>query len=118
MPSLWERLFGRPAERESSAQAAKRRLQFVLVHDRINLPPDIMAAMKQEILDVISKYVQVSEDAIDIALHPSEGGSLNRLVAEVPFTKSIVAPPPPLDEDSDLEAPAQAPEEVDPPEAR
>lgn len=75
MPSLWERLFGRPAERESSAQAAKRRLQFVLVHDRINLPPDIMAAMKQEILDVISKYVQVSEDSIDIALHPSEAAA-------------------------------------------
>lgn len=105
MPNFWERLFGRVVDKENSAQAAKRRLQFVLVHDRINLPPDIMAAMKQEILDVISKYVQVNEDSIDIALHPSEGGSLNRLVAEVPFVKSIVTPKADLDEDSDLEEP-------------
>ncbi|MCU0465406.1 MAG: cell division topological specificity factor MinE [Anaerolineae bacterium] len=105
MASFWDRLFGRTSERESSAQAAKRRLQFVLVHDRINLPPDIMAAMKQEILDVISKYVQVNEDSIDIALHPSDGSSLNLLVAEVPFTKSIVAPKPDIDEDDDLEEP-------------
>ena len=57
MTSILGRLFGRGKE-ESSAQAAKRRLQFVLVHDRINLPPDIMTAMKEEILQVISKYVQ------------------------------------------------------------
>ncbi|NOG50454.1 MAG: cell division topological specificity factor MinE [Chloroflexi bacterium] len=73
MSNFLGRLFGRSKE-ESSAQAAKRRLQFVLVHDRINLPPDLMTAMKEEILQVISKYVQVAGESIDIALKPSEGG--------------------------------------------
>lgn len=108
MSSFWERLFGRAPTKESSASAAKRRLQFVLVHDRINLPPDIMAAMKQEILDVISKYVQVNEDSIDIALHPSdEGNNLNLLVAEVPFVKSLATPKPDLEKDDDLEDPQE-----------
>lgn len=115
MSSFWERLFGKAPNKESSASAAKRRLQFVLVHDRINLPPDIMAAMKQEILDVISKYVQVNEDSIDIALHPSDGNSFNLLVAEVPFTKSLSAPKADLNEDDDLDdAPTSASPDDDP----
>ncbi len=85
MSSLLDRMLGR--SKDTSAQTAKQRLQFVLVHDRINLPPDRLKAMKEEILAVISKYVAVQGDEIDIALEQRERGS--RLVAEVPFSKSI-----------------------------
>lgn len=85
MSSFFDRMLGRG--KDTSAQTAKQRLQFVLVHDRINLPPDRLKAMKEEILAVISKYVAVQGDEIDIALEQRERGS--KLVAEVPFSKSI-----------------------------
>jgi cell division topological specificity factor len=87
MSGFFGRIFGRGKD-ESSAEAAKRRLQFVLVHDRINLPPDVMAAMKEEILQVISKYVQVAGESIDIALQPRDG-EINMLIAEIPFAKTL-----------------------------
>lgn len=64
---------------------AKDRLQFVLVHDRINLPPERLKEMKEEILAVISKYVAVDKDRVDIALEQRDRSS--KIVAEFPFTQ-------------------------------
>lgn len=88
MPGFWERVFGRAADDENkgSSNRAKERLQFILLHDRIHLPPDRMEQMKREILDVISKYVDVSGEDIDIAMQKRDSSSF--LVAEVPFTKA------------------------------
>nr|PZN53836.1 MAG: cell division topological specificity factor MinE [Chloroflexota bacterium] len=77
-------MLGRNAPKGSSSKA-KERLQFVLVHDRINLPPEQLEAMKQEILRVISKYVRVDDKKVDIALQQRDRDSL--LVAEIPFQK-------------------------------
>jgi cell division topological specificity factor len=85
MSGFWERLLGRG--NKGSGATAKQRLQFVLVHDRMDLPPEKLALMKQEILAVISKYVNVDEDHVDIALQQGDRrGSM--LVAEIPFTKT------------------------------
>ncbi len=84
MVSFLDRLMGRAPAKGSSSKA-KERLQFVLVHDRINLPPEQLDAMKQEILAVISKYVSVDATNVDIALQQRDRDSL--LVAEVPFKK-------------------------------
>jgi cell division topological specificity factor len=65
---------------------AKERLQFILVHDRINLPPERLAAMKAEILDVISKYVAVEREKVDIGLVQRDRDSL--IKAEIPFSGS------------------------------
>ncbi len=86
MSNLFDRMLGRG--RETSANTAKQRLQFVLVHDRINLPADKLKAMKEEILAVISKYVAVAGDDVDIALHQRDRNS-NLLIAEIPFSKSL-----------------------------
>lgn len=86
MSGFFDRILGR--NRESSASKAKERLQFVLVHDRINLPPERLKAMKEEILAVISKYVAVSSDEVDIALEQRDRNN-NMLIAEIPFSKSL-----------------------------
>ena len=83
MSGIIDRLLGRPANKGSSA-IAKERLQFILVHDRINLPPERLEAMKEEILAVISKYVAIDSERVDIALQSRDRGNL--LVAEIPFT--------------------------------
>jgi cell division topological specificity factor len=87
MAGLFDRMRGRS---RGSAQDAKERLQFILFHDRIDLPPEQLEAMKREILEVISKYVSIEQDRVDIALQQRQRDSL--LVAEIPFSK-----PPDLD---------------------
>lgn len=99
MSSFWDRLFGR-ATNKGSGTTAKERLSFVLVHDRINLAPEKMEAMKREILEVISKYVQIDDDAVDISLLNRDRASL--IVAEIPFNRAVEdpdAPARPLDDD-------------------
>lgn len=102
MQDFLSRLFGRSANR-GSGSLAKERLQFVLIHDRINLPPERMEEMKKEILAVIAKYVTIDNDNVDIALQNRD--RLNLLVAEVPFVKTVPEPlGDDLDEDDDKEA--------------
>lgn len=85
MQDFLGRLFGRSSK--GSGSLAKERLQFVLIHDRINLPPERMEEMKKEILAVIAKYVTIDNDNVDIALQNRD--RLNLLVAEVPFVKAV-----------------------------
>jgi cell division topological specificity factor len=86
MSGFFDRIMGR-GQKESSASVAKDRLQFILVHDRINLPPEQLRAMKEEILAVISKYVSVESDKVDIALQQRDRDN-SMLVAEIPFSKT------------------------------
>ncbi len=86
MSRFLDRMFGREPK-ETSANTAKDRLQFILVHDRINLAPEQLQAMKQEILAVISKYVLVDTDRVDIALQQRNRND-SLLVAEIPLFKA------------------------------
>lgn len=52
----------------SSKDAAKERLHLVLMQDRANVSADFLDLMKQEIIDVIKKYIEVDESAIDVRL--------------------------------------------------
>lgn len=83
MAGLFNRIMGRVPGKTSGA-VAKERLQFILVHDRINLPPERLEAMKEEILAVISKYVAIDNERVDIALQQRDRGNL--IVAEIPFS--------------------------------
>ena len=51
-----------------SKDTAKERLHLVLMQDRANVSADFMELMKQEIIDVIKKYIDVDEAAIDVRL--------------------------------------------------
>lgn len=53
---------------ESSKDTAKERLHLVLMQDRANVSADFLDLMKQEIIDVIKKYVEIDEKEIDVRL--------------------------------------------------
>lgn len=57
---------------ESSKDAAKERLHLVLMQDRANVSADFLELMKQEIIDVIKKYIEVDEQEIDVRLTNKE----------------------------------------------
>ena len=57
-----------------SKDAAKERLHLVLMQDRANVSADFLELMKQEIIEVIKKYIDVDETAIDVRLTNKENG--------------------------------------------
>ena len=78
--NILSRLFGR---KPASSNIAKNRLQLVLVHDRVNLSPGRMDELKDELIQVISKYVEIDQTGIDISLSRDEKQS--RLTANIPL---------------------------------
>src|SRR5574340_656933 len=84
MSSFINRLFG--GRRPTSSQTAKERLQLVLVHDRSNLTPEQVEAMKDEILEVISRYVDFDREKVEISLTSDNRESV--LHAEIPVLPS------------------------------
>ena len=51
---------------EQSKDAARKRLQLILVMDRIGMAPEYLEAMKRDFLEVVSRYLVVVEDSIDM----------------------------------------------------
>ena len=66
-----------------SAQSAKERLQLVLVHDRTDLTPTELEALKDDLLKAISQYIEIDRDAVQIDLE--QDGRSQRLVADIPL---------------------------------
>ena len=69
---------------ESSKDAAKERLHLVLMQDRANVSADFLELMKQEIIDVIKKYIEVDEKEIDVRLTDGTNGA-PALYANIPI---------------------------------
>ncbi len=67
----------------NSASRAKERLQFVLIHDRTDLSPGKLEALKDEIIEVISRYIEIDKSAAEISL--TESRDQQRLVANIPL---------------------------------
>ena len=57
-----------------SKDAAKERLHLVLMQDRANVSADFLDLMKQEIIEVIKKYIDIDESAIDVKLTNKDNG--------------------------------------------
>jgi cell division topological specificity factor len=75
-----DRMFGR--REPSSREVAKERLQLVLVHDRINISAATLDRMKDELITVISRYVEIDADSVEVTFTQSRHES--RLVADIP----------------------------------
>jgi cell division topological specificity factor len=80
MSNWFDRILGRLP---SSAQSAKERLQLVLIHDRTDLSPGVLETLKDEIIAVISKHVDIDAPAVSINL--SQGQRESRLIADIPL---------------------------------
>ncbi len=79
--NIINRLLGR--RKTSSKDIAKDRLQLVLVHDRVNLSQDKMGQLKDDLIRIISKYVEIDQEGINISL--TKSGRQSRLTADIPI---------------------------------
>ncbi len=83
MASFIDRLLGREPK---SASNAKERLKLVLIHDRTDLSPALLDEMKDEIIEVISKRIDIDPSAVQINI--SHDGREQRLIADIPLRTS------------------------------
>ncbi len=79
MLDFLSRLFGRDS---GSKNVAKERLRLVLVHDRTSISPQILEAMKADMIQVISNYMVIDESKLEVSLDSS--GNTVALVANIP----------------------------------
>ncbi|MCP4360392.1 MAG: cell division topological specificity factor MinE [Chloroflexi bacterium] len=75
-----DRLLGRE---EKSGATAKKRLQMVLIHDRSDVSPGVIAQIKDEIIQVLVKHLEINPEDVMVSLDQDDRES--RLVAEVPL---------------------------------
>jgi cell division topological specificity factor len=77
MLSILRRLLGdRP-----SGNIARQRMQFVLMHDRVDITPDIMEAVKNDIIKVLSRYMEIDNRSIKVDLE--QGKDFMALISNV-----------------------------------
>lgn len=80
------KIFGRS---KSSKDCAKERLKLVLIHDRANVSPQFLEMVKGEIIKVISNYMDIDEDTLDIQMTRTKSEEGDRivpaLVANIPI---------------------------------
>jgi len=86
------KIFGKS---KNSKDLAKERLKLVLIHDRANVSPQFLEMVKGEIIKVISNYMDVDEESLDIQMTrtKSEDGNsvVPALVANIPLEVSKTA---------------------------
>ena len=69
-------------------EVAKDRLKLILIHDRGEIAPDIIEKISEEILEVISKYIDIQVEDVEISVNRSddeEGSNTSALIANIPI---------------------------------
>ena len=67
---------------------AKDRLKLILIHDRGDIDPETIDKIRMDILQVLSKYIEIEADEVEIALNRAgsdEDGNGPALVANIPI---------------------------------
>ena len=76
-------------KKKNSGDIAKDRLKLLLVSDRANCSPDIMEKIKNDIIQVISKYMEIDAEGLDIQITQTESegnnGNVPALYANIPI---------------------------------
>jgi len=80
-------IFNLFSSKSSSKDMAKERLKLILIHDRASISPELLEIIKEEILAVISKYVEIDKSEIDVKMTKldSEDGNSPALIASIPI---------------------------------
>lgn len=74
------KLFGKDSS--GSKNIAKERLRLVLVHDRTSISPELLQVLKTELIKVISTYLEIDEETLEVSLETSDNQVA--LVANIP----------------------------------
>lgn len=79
-------LFGQAEPKEDSKNTAVSRLRLVLMQDRTNLTPEIMHRMRKELIEVLSTYVELDKEALE--LNFEQEGEQMALMLSIPVVRA------------------------------
>ena len=77
--------------RQSSAPMARERLQILLAHERASVDSDLVSILREEILAVIAKHVQVDRDKVQVKMDRDEHVSMLEIDVEIPRDAALQA---------------------------
>ena len=78
--------FGQTVVKDESKNTAVNRLRLVLMQDRTNLTPEIMNRMRSELIEVLSKYVELDKEALDLNI--GQEGEQMALMLSIPVIRA------------------------------
>ncbi len=84
MSNLLDQIFGR---QKRSARQAKERLRMVLAHDRTDFNPGKLDLLKDELIEVVSRHVEIDASAVRIQM--TQEGRQQRLIADIPIHSNV-----------------------------
>lgn len=78
-------------DRKRTAPAARDRLQVLLAHERSSAGSDLVSILREEILAVIAKHVQVDSDRVRVKMDRDELMTVLEIEVEIPLDAAVLA---------------------------
>jgi cell division topological specificity factor len=77
--------------KQRSAPMARERLQVLLAHERASSGSDLVSVLREEILAVIAKHVQLDSDKVHVKMDRDENVSILEIDVEIPLDAALQA---------------------------
>jgi cell division topological specificity factor len=73
--------------RGNSKDVAKKRLQFAIIYDKLDISEEILGALQQDMVDMITRYFVIDKESLKIDIRREE--DMSALVVNIPILKAV-----------------------------